>query len=56
LGSQKDKKMSHLKTSLLITALVAGMSGGLPALADGSNTYINGSLGIQDFDGDRLLN
>jgi OOP family OmpA-OmpF porin len=47
--------MSHLKTSLLITTLVAGMSGGLPALADGSNTYINGSLGIQDFDDDRLL-
>jgi OOP family OmpA-OmpF porin len=47
--------MSHLKTSLLITTLVAGMSGGLPALADGSNTYINGSLGIQVFDSDRLL-
>ncbi len=47
--------MSHLKTSLLITTLVAGMSGGLPALAVGNNTYINGSLGIQDFDQDRLL-
>jgi hypothetical protein len=47
--------VSHLKTSLLITILVAAMSGELPALANGSITYINGSLGIQDFDGDRLL-
>jgi OOP family OmpA-OmpF porin len=47
--------MSHLKTSLLITTLVAGMSGGLPALAVGNNTYINGSLGIQNFDQDRFL-
>ena len=47
--------MSHLKASLLIITLVAGMSVALPALADSSNTYINGSLGIQDFDHDRLL-
>jgi hypothetical protein len=35
--------MYHLETSLLITTLVAGMPGELPALADGRNTYINGS-------------
>jgi OOP family OmpA-OmpF porin len=47
--------MSHLKSSLLISTLVAGMSGAVPAFADDSNTYINGSLGIQDFDHDRLM-
>ena len=55
LFAHKRIKMFHLKTSLLITTLVAAMSAVLPALADGSNTYINGSLGIQDFDGDRFL-
>ena len=47
--------MSHLKTPLLISTLVAVMTGAVPAFADGSNTYINGSLGIEDFDNDRQL-
>jgi OOP family OmpA-OmpF porin len=47
--------MSNLKTSLLVSTLVAVISGAVPVFADGSNTYINGSLGIQDFDNDRQL-
>ncbi len=35
--------MTHLKTSLLITVLVAGMSDRLTALADGKNAFIDGS-------------
>lgn len=47
--------MSNFKKPLLISALVAVISGILPAFADGSNTYINGSFGQQDFDSDRQL-
>ena len=43
MGSQNNKKMTHLKTSLLITVLVAGMSDRLTALADGKNAFIDGS-------------
>jgi OOP family OmpA-OmpF porin len=47
--------MSNFKTSLLVTALAAVISGTVPVFADDSNTYINGSFGLQDFDNDRQL-
>jgi len=47
--------MSNLRTSLLISTCVVLMSAVTPAFADASNTYINGSLGLQDFDHDRFL-
>ncbi|MFT5657597.1 MAG: hypothetical protein ACI9KN_000870 [Gammaproteobacteria bacterium] len=40
---------------MLVSTLVTVLIGGLPAYADGSNTFINGSLGLQDFDNDRQL-
>lgn len=54
LGSLRIK-MSNLKTSLLVSTLAATIFGAVPVFADGSNTYINGSLGRQDFDNDRQL-
>jgi OOP family OmpA-OmpF porin len=47
--------MPNFKTPLLISILMVVMSGAAPAFADDSNTYINGSLGIQNFNNDRLL-
>jgi hypothetical protein len=44
--------MSNFKTSLLVTALAAVISGTVPVFADDSNTYVNGSFGLQDFDND----
>lgn len=38
-----------------MTALAAVISGTVPVFADDSNTYINGSFGLQDFDNDRQL-
>jgi OOP family OmpA-OmpF porin len=47
--------MSNFKTSLLVSTLAAVISGAVPVFADDSNTYINGSFGLQDFDNDRQL-
>lgn len=47
--------MSKFKTPLLVSILLTVLSGAAPVFADGSNTYINGSLGRQDFDTDRQL-
>jgi OOP family OmpA-OmpF porin len=48
-------KLSNLNKTLLVSTFAAVISGGVPVFADGSNTYINGSIGIQDFDTDRQL-
>jgi OOP family OmpA-OmpF porin len=48
-------EMSNLKTTLLVSTLAAVISGAVPVFADGSNTYINSSVGRQDFANDRQL-
>jgi OOP family OmpA-OmpF porin len=47
--------MSNFKSLLLISVSAAIIFGALPVFADANNTYINGSLGRQFFDSDRLL-
>jgi OOP family OmpA-OmpF porin len=47
--------MSNFKTSLLVSTLAVVISVAVPVFADDSNTYINGSFGLQDFDNDRQL-
>lgn len=47
--------MSNFKILLVVPTLVSTMFGTTPTFADDSHTYINGSLGTQNFDNDRLL-